>query len=201
MLFTRSLLFAFACWHATPALAASLAPPQYALQHKTDFNITDTGLEPRNLEKRDDPVMICPIRWIGNYPYCTYSNGEAAIDSWLEPMAKRIKKQSDGNICTKICGETEDFKWCYTSHTEGSMCDTSAKTETIQGALRKTMRDRAYWICEQECFRMSHGGTWRGSLLIGRKATWDDEFYCGPGIWDKKFASEDRCISGGKKDL
>lgn len=202
MLFTQSILFTLAFWQAALALAASLPSPQQGLEYKTDLNITESSLATRDLERRREyPITMCPIRWIGEYPYCTYSNGEAAIDAWLHPMAAKIKELSDGNVCTKECDETEDFKWCFTSHTEGYLCDTDASLETIQGAIRKTMRDRAYWICEQECFRLSHGGTWRGSLLIGRKATWDDEYYCGPATWDEKFAKGDKCISGGKKDL
>lgn len=200
MLFTQSLLYAFACWHATPVLATSLAPSEQGLNYTPDLNITETDLATRGLEKRS-PIKMCPMRFIGDYPYCNYSNGEAAIDAWLRPMAVTIKKLSDQNVCAETCGEEKEFKWCYQSHTEGSTCNTNAQRETIQGAIRKTMRDRAYWICEQECFRMSHGGSWRGSLLIGRKETWDNTRYCGDSLDDLQFATDDRCISGGNKDL
>ena len=203
MLLTQSLFFAFACWQATPALAASLPPSHQELDYTLDLNVTENDLAARDLERRKDlPITMCPILHIGDYPYCPYSNGEAAIDAWLPKIAEQIKELSDYNTCTRISGEEEEFNWRFESHTEDSRwCDTSASLETIQGAIRKTMRDRAYWICEQECFRMSHGSSWRGSLLVGRKDTWDMTKYCGDSLEDLQFATDDRCISGGNKDL
>ncbi|KAE8352241.1 hypothetical protein BDV28DRAFT_149218 [Aspergillus coremiiformis] len=203
MFFTQSLLIVLVCWHTTSALALSL-PPQFKQKlwgNLHDPKEVDTKFTTRSLQKRA-PVTVCPKKFIDTFPACNY-NGEEAINAWIYPMARKIKDMSNQNKCDKICGSTDGFRWCYEASTEGKNCDTTADVVTIQGALKKAFAQRKYWVCQKECFRMSHGGTWRGTLSIGRNETWDENFYCGAGIRDLmfKFYGLGKCISGGNDDL
>ncbi|KAJ5713180.1 uncharacterized protein N7483_010361 [Penicillium malachiteum] len=84
----------------------------------------------------------------------------------------------------------------YIYYASGRNCDTTAQKATIEGALKKYLKEiDDEELCGTECLRMHHGGTWDGWLKIGPKASFDEDAYCGPKL---SFSS---CISGGDADV
>jgi len=136
-------------------------------------------------------VQVCEAAVFGSRPVWESTRNK---DNFAESMATLIKSRSDKHNCGIIRGEIDEISFNYRA--TGKHCDTTAQSDTIQGALKKALRlpgkDSIY---PTMCFRLSHkAGTWNGFLSVGPSKLFNKASPCDGSL---RF---DTCASGGKKD-
>ncbi|CCF59332.1 hypothetical protein KAFR_0G03000 [Kazachstania africana CBS 2517] len=111
----------------------------------------------------------------------------------LPKVAHIIHMYSAEKTCGVGTSVFNDIKMIYTN--TGQNCDTTAEESTIEGALDKAFGNyvrfnkAGIW-----CMELTHGGSWKGFLLIGPNEDWPSYIWCGDG-------GKNTCVSGGKGDI
>ncbi|KAL5334387.1 hypothetical protein BJX70DRAFT_18742 [Aspergillus crustosus] len=182
-----------------------------ALEVLTDENTPDAWLAYSNIESRTDldlaepssveddssittvfrtPVTVCTHNPLGK---CTHVDDQFAL-SWN--LSYMIYQQSRFRDCKPLTATTSDGKFKYTYYATGHRCDTTARPDTLAGAINHFLdKVSNHEICGTICLRLNHGGTWDGWLKIGETKRFNNEAYCGEAL------HFDRCASGGKNDI
>lgn len=128
-----------------------------------------------------------------------FASGASAAAAWyavFHKAAGEAKYESDN----KNCGvhhhvvDTPSRKMRYVYSSSGGDCSSTAQESTIEGSLDKAYR--TYIKSHYDhiwCMELTHGGTWKGYLLIGPDGNWPSNLSCGD-------SSSGTCVSGGKND-
>ncbi|KAJ5713179.1 uncharacterized protein N7483_010360 [Penicillium malachiteum] len=178
-----------ACCFAASAQASAVTPtingqnyPAKWFHMSLNNTANSTELIESSLSERTD-VTVC-VHSLKAASNC------AGIGTFLIALVKIISSSVYGLSKENY----KDISYIY--YASGSNCDTTAKKDTIAGALKHYFEkiDKIE-ICDTECLRMDHGGTWDGWLKIGPTASFDKDAYCGPEL---SFSS---CTSGGEGDI
>lgn len=132
------------------------------------FNITyrdtsnlffDNSLE---LQKRMD-VQACAT-WVTGAVACANIIWDGMENIW--DIAFKIKQLANSKQCSEIHGQQGGMYYRYWA--SGGDCGTTAEQKTIAGAIDAVLRKlEGEWDCNIYCITMTHGGTWKGTLLIG----------------------------------
>ncbi|KAL3475228.1 hypothetical protein BJX99DRAFT_259693 [Aspergillus californicus] len=170
----------------------------------TDFNTIDLGddmsmdleedvsidlADGTSLYKPLTPINVCAHRRAG---YCSEMDDTRGFARYV---AHIIKQMSNNHSCEQTIVNFGNWKIMYFA--TGRHCDTTAKEETMYGAIYKYLHLASEGlVCEYTCLRLTHGGTWKGYLQIAKDG-WDDahcdvQHYGGDG---------QICSSGGNNDI
>jgi len=123
-------------------------------------NVTNEGSA--ELEKRLD-IHACST-WVKGAVQCVNDVWEGLNAVW--DIAFKIKQLTSSKQCTEIHGRQGGLYYRFWS--AGGDCDTTAEQKTIAGAIHAVIKKLdGEWQCNIYCITMTHGGTWKGTLLIG----------------------------------
>lgn len=110
-------------------------------------------------------------------------------------IASQEKKSSDNSDCSSHGGDLNGVAWRF--HAAGKQCGTTAQETTIEGGLNTYFDSLGGQICSVHCVAQSHGGTYRGYLLLGPDNVNLTDYQCDSSVEFPK----DQCGSGGEKDV
>lgn len=122
------------------------------------------------------------------------------VTAWVvasRSASKTIVNESHDKNCGVVSHDANQggvvMRYIYSA--SGRDCDTTAQKETIDGALDKAynqyihLHPKHVW-----CLDSTHGGNWKGYLLIGPKDAFPSSISCGA-------VNIGTCVSGGKNDI
>ncbi|KAI4169708.1 MAG: hypothetical protein LQ346_008941 [Caloplaca aetnensis] len=87
----------------------------------------------------------------------------AAVGNFLATI---IKNQSDDHRCDVISESIQPQGVSYQYSASGRNCDTTSEQKTINAALKRAINFMNSHNANQACFKLTHGGTWKGLLQI-----------------------------------
>ncbi|BCS20323.1 uncharacterized protein APUU_20755S [Aspergillus puulaauensis] len=165
------------------------------LGNRTDLEIIDTadGDAMTRLGLSRTPIKACENDYSGAKD-CKKVDKAKIIARTLGTM---IKEKSKDHDCSSFTATLDKFEFEY--YATGRHCDTTAEQGTIAGAIyhfiHSVLDDN---ICNAQCMRLTHGGTWTGWLSLGPAGSLKKaKIQCDSGLG----SDFDTCKSGGKNDI
>ncbi|KAL4886201.1 hypothetical protein BJY04DRAFT_213734 [Aspergillus karnatakaensis] len=136
------------------------------------------------------PIEVCQHKGLGK----CYRVDDQFDFSW--GLARIIWQQSRFKDCSKFTSTLNNGKFKYTYYATGHNCRTTAKDETIAGAINKYLNTVAnHEICGTVCLNLDHAGTWSGWVKVGEAKHFNEQAYCGVQL------DFNNCSEGGNNDL
>ncbi|OJJ64727.1 hypothetical protein ASPSYDRAFT_26707 [Aspergillus sydowii CBS 593.65] len=133
--------------------------------NRTDLEIIDTpnGDAMTRLGLSRTPIKACENDYSYDDRDCRKVDKAKIIARTLGTM---IKEKSNDHDCSSFTATLDKFEFEY--YATGRNCDTTAEQGTIAGAIyhfiHSVLDDN---ICNAQCMKLTHGGTWTGWLSLG----------------------------------